>query len=507
MDSFYGGKQGRSYKIVARFDSIKDMVDAFRQGGSYTDVTYDEYVIIDTILNKHEKNNVENGLLYRRGYNYSEQFNPNGIILNNNTLSSDAEKEAILYFNDYNQEYTYTDDNHLTEGTYSISVQIPIYYDFTYKVNQNNECDITRLINSFKVDNWDENWVSFVTHPGGGAIYIGQIVGPQGDTPAIEIIDWDNLQGLSFKEKIQVSPKPGYDEEAQGTDGYDSEGFHDEIQYGYCLIKDSQGNITGTYLAFDIPYTVFNIQAEAIEPYNIPSNLIIEQTDSEGHPYYKHYKVQVPKGIHGQDITDIIVQRGTNNNFELSYKYKNYETSSNPEEQSSSSVIPLDIAEFNNIAFDNDIVLLQFKNHPDEGSNFYNATIGQTYLYQNSYWIPLGNLYNGTHSFRNFENVNVLTSTYPYGLGKTTQNEDDPSTMDYKGWVVTVGNNTDGYSLYAYDYSDPTKGWYPIKDLGADMIEAEYSVLLAEPKVDANDKPDVESDVLNNNGLWFVITK
>ena len=47
MYSFYGGKQGRSYKITAHFDSIWDMVQAFNQGGDYTDAQYDEYVIIE----------------------------------------------------------------------------------------------------------------------------------------------------------------------------------------------------------------------------------------------------------------------------------------------------------------------------------------------------------------------------------------------------------------------------------------------------------------------------
>ena len=48
MASFYGGKQGITYNIVARYDSVADMVSAFSQGGTYTTVNYGEYVIIDT---------------------------------------------------------------------------------------------------------------------------------------------------------------------------------------------------------------------------------------------------------------------------------------------------------------------------------------------------------------------------------------------------------------------------------------------------------------------------
>ena len=61
MYSFYGGKQGRTYDLVAHYDSIKNMVDLFQKGGSYVDANYNEYVIIDTLVRKNEKYNRENG--------------------------------------------------------------------------------------------------------------------------------------------------------------------------------------------------------------------------------------------------------------------------------------------------------------------------------------------------------------------------------------------------------------------------------------------------------------
>lgn len=73
MNSFYGGKQGLTYHIVARFDSVAAMVEAFQQGGAYRDVNYGQYVIIDTVLHNHNPNSDENGRLYRRGFDYSAQ--------------------------------------------------------------------------------------------------------------------------------------------------------------------------------------------------------------------------------------------------------------------------------------------------------------------------------------------------------------------------------------------------------------------------------------------------
>ena len=69
MSSFYGGKQGRTYHLVTNYGSVQEMVTQFAKGGSYTEVNYGQYVIIDTP----SKEDPENGCIYRRGFNYKEQ--------------------------------------------------------------------------------------------------------------------------------------------------------------------------------------------------------------------------------------------------------------------------------------------------------------------------------------------------------------------------------------------------------------------------------------------------
>lgn len=68
MYSFYGGKQGAPFVIVKSFSSIEEMIKAFKQGYNYTEVGFDEYVLINT----EDKNSPDNGALYRRGYNFSD---------------------------------------------------------------------------------------------------------------------------------------------------------------------------------------------------------------------------------------------------------------------------------------------------------------------------------------------------------------------------------------------------------------------------------------------------
>ena len=70
MYSFYGGRPGNSFVIVATYESVADMVANFKLGPNYADVHYDEHVIINTI----NKNNPENGKIYRRGYDFNNEM-------------------------------------------------------------------------------------------------------------------------------------------------------------------------------------------------------------------------------------------------------------------------------------------------------------------------------------------------------------------------------------------------------------------------------------------------
>jgi len=48
MYSFYGGRPGNSFVIVKAFSSVDEMNTNFALGPNYTEVRYDEHVIINT---------------------------------------------------------------------------------------------------------------------------------------------------------------------------------------------------------------------------------------------------------------------------------------------------------------------------------------------------------------------------------------------------------------------------------------------------------------------------
>lgn len=102
MNSFYGGKPGASFIIVKSFDSYQSMVTAFENGDSYTEVQYDEYVIISGYNKKGEAIDTQNkNSIYRRGYDYNDGKGGAIFIAN---IGGPAGGLPNLFFLDYGNE-------------------------------------------------------------------------------------------------------------------------------------------------------------------------------------------------------------------------------------------------------------------------------------------------------------------------------------------------------------------------------------------------------------------
>ena len=265
MSSFYGGKQGRTYHIVQRYNSVADMVAAFSGGGAYSDVNYGQYVIIDTILVNHNKTSPQNGLLYRRGFDYND--NPDNYPKPNKSDS--------------------------------------IYYD-----GQGN----------FKEEQWNTAWLNWVEHPGAGALYIGQIVGPQGQTPEIILESWEELnqkRGREAKTIVPASTTFGDNQnpvlDADGNIRKYSDNtpiwYGDLVKVGSYTTVDDYGNVNGAQLAFDIPRPVLKTQVVNTNPYLVST--VTENAASTAHPFYYKWDFEIPGGKHGQDIKEIVKQTGS----------------------------------------------------------------------------------------------------------------------------------------------------------------------------------------------------
>ena len=303
--------------LLEHSSEIKAMVQEFQKGGAYTRVNYGQYVIIDTIKNRNHKSDLENGLLFRRGFDYNQT--------------------DIVEKPDIKDEQFYSNDEY-------------------------------HIFDKIK---WQAAWSAWVENVGGGAIYIGQIVGPQGDTPQLVPITWEQLQDkkdYSYQEVNPVSETYGWTQE----DGYD-----DTVKVATVTLKDNDGNITGANLAFDIPQPTIIVSAQSVNAYgseaveskdrtrthediasgkkdpniqitvihqdNDPTKKIIRyenlihlhtatgkdgwiwqyeegwdetmpgheehrQRKNVSHPFYYNYDIAIPRGIHGNDISSVQIE-------------------------------------------------------------------------------------------------------------------------------------------------------------------------------------------------------
>lgn len=184
----------------------------------------------------------------------------------------------------------------------------------------------------------------------GGAIYQGQFCGTQGETPKIKVSPLRTINNLlqeveknggSYKGEAFNQPfptVPGMYKEEDGTKRY-----HDDIIYSYYTIKDSNDNVIGCYVGFEIPRLVLDFEVEQVSPHTAAK---IENLDTE-HNFYDNWKLSVPQGIHGKDIEDIRYQEDVS---QLQVKYRSYE---NLDEGEASAYFKLlDIKNVEKIEFD-----------------------------------------------------------------------------------------------------------------------------------------------------------
>lgn len=256
MDSLYGGKQGISFTLKSSFPSVDAMVTAFKRGSNYTDVWYGEHCIIDTP----NKNDADNGKLYRRGYDYQNDM--------------------------------------------------------------------------------------------GGAIYLGQIVGPSSGTPYFQMLSVDDVKKISQQqlEDYEYRRYPyDYDEENEQyltTESgqeigvfefnrdydetlipgkYVEDGqtkYNDSILYTWCNVrKDNADADSWFYVGWQQPYLVTDYSIHQTSPYDAEGNIRpdateIERIDDNTHPFYEHWDLGLPKGIKGDTLRNlqVIVPTAENRN-------------------------------------------------------------------------------------------------------------------------------------------------------------------------------------------------
>lgn len=241
MDSLYGGKPGISFVLKASYKSVNEMINAFKGGGNYTAVWYGEYVIIDTT----NKQNVDNGKIYRRGLDY--QNNMGG-----------AEYIGQIVGPSSGTPYFEIDDLETVKGYAGDAV---------------------------------DNETSWKRYPTGRQSNGRYAISNNGNGRDIATFDFNTKNALV----------PGKED---GNVWHDSIKYT-----WVNIRNDEEDADSWFYVGFEIPYTVIDFAIHTTSPYNSLGNRVdlseIQRVDDKSHPFWEKWDIGIPKGVKGDTFRNL----------------------------------------------------------------------------------------------------------------------------------------------------------------------------------------------------------
>lgn len=160
-----------------------------------------------------------------------------------------------------------------------------------------------------------------VTNPLAGAEYIGQIVGPKGDSIALGMDDVDDIIAFPGGQWDWYQDQEGLVPGKYTEEGIDK--FNDKIKYAWVTLRDETGSANEALIGFTFPYLVEEFIARKRKPYyeagdEIPAGKhvgdllandfeFVDRIDDTTHPYYRKWQINLPHGVKGDSLDAVSV--------------------------------------------------------------------------------------------------------------------------------------------------------------------------------------------------------
>lgn len=448
---FYGGEKGAPFVLRKNFSSISEMITAFKQGGTYTDVEYEQYVIINTT----NRDDSDNGKIYRRGFDYSNDLGGAEYIGQISGAPGPAPTiamDSIANIKAITPESGSTSS--LTEGNLTLSTDDLLpgkdssgnYNDAikwcTLSIRAADSSESTAYIgfafpypimefSAVAVDEYDADNVltrlDDASHPFYSNWQISVPKGIRGDSI-------DNFRIMTADSTIE-SYTGQEDDIAVGRRVL----VYDEITY-----DDSSSGVTKTYY---------------VGPYNTISDVNVSD---DGSIVFSDGNSTTTASAKIKWITDADVDIGSTEGTgtqKLSITYNDGTTETVGKPLNYIMTMAIDPSNY---------TLLAYYSDPARRAALVKAGTAYSYNGKDD-WLNLGKVkeYNGIYIGKNYEKsyfteysitgiVNVLNTEYPDGLPSTD--------TDLFGKVITTGDAEESKMVFAYDYAAST--WYYIGILG-----------------------------------------
>lgn len=169
-----------------------------------------------------------------------------------------------------------------------------------------------------------------------GMQLIGQIVGPAGPAAKILLENYDTVEAKKTNSTLEGQ-----------YDKYETEGdltltkgdildpsLNNKIYWTSCALRDKDNKDSTCYVGFKIPYTKINIKSESVSPYYTESLTVWEgfsKLGEEINVFSQNWLINIPKGIHGQNIQDFALDKNTGI---MTYSIRNYDKKESGEDTS-----------------------------------------------------------------------------------------------------------------------------------------------------------------------------
>ena len=321
MESFYGGRQGASFVIVKRFDDIDIPENTIYKQGCFAK-DQDGYFYVP--------------LIEKTGDNYTDYaawgYIPrDGVTTVTSQEGVTSQPLELAYAEGMKQCFQKGGATASQVGYGDYVIIDPIAGLGEYG-NPNNGKVYRRGMN------YDDDL--------GGAEYIGQIVGPKGDSPELQMTTIEEISEQPDSNIHHYDMTAGSAQDGIVPGKYVNGGlvnYNDDITYGWATIKDSFGNVTGALIGFTFPYLIPEFVSYKRSAYYTQEDydlgrisdislvgtairnsdnflLLIDndfQTDDRdpshgdtGHAFYRKWKLSIPQGIKGDSQTQLLIIPG-----------------------------------------------------------------------------------------------------------------------------------------------------------------------------------------------------
>ena len=366
MESFYGGRQGASFVIVKKFDGLSIPERSVCRVGWYAK-DEDDYFYVNSDGSLIERNANNYGYFYKAvtpagTENPSEEgwyeLTSNGYILTSDITVISGKTYYVR--RGYAKWGTVPKDGVtiVTSQSGQTSNPLPLEYAegmeqcfrkggaTTSEVGYGEYVIIDTMFGLGEGDNPDNGKVyrrgMNYDQSLGGAEYIGQIVGPKGSSPELEMTTIADILEHTESQERHYIPTMGDAQDGivpgRYFDDQQEEQYNDNITYGWATVRDNHNNITGALIGFTFPYLVPEIFSHKRKPYYTQEDYDLGRIDDPdligtaiheidnfelfvdndeispdrdpthgdtGHPFYRKWKVTIPQGIKGDTQTQL----------------------------------------------------------------------------------------------------------------------------------------------------------------------------------------------------------